>query len=392
MTSLKLLLYNASTLWISFLSICSLYGQTPAQCVDIFCNVYINSGNWTDSTYQLTNWGYDDSVLEYGGHGGSPSIMVAVIDDSCEVWDTYGEDSYSNVGCYGQFNGDPNICPMTTPINWRSRDEYYFIFETDNPDQMDSLTLILTNKIPQDHWVLIYTYVPDGSLGVTSIYDNWSSQLFNHFALVGSDSIAPNKPENGFIALYKQGDTASYQEVYGQPNNGSTYLLQLNLTIPSCSNLPLLAFNDTAFCDNQSISITASTGFDNYVWSTGPTTQTIVLNQDTTYLITASLNSGCTVSDSVDVSLLNCLSVYESENNISIFPNPTQDRVGIHNNNFNGQDITIKIYESSGKLVREQIERNSGSINLDVSSLKAGVYILSISDGVYQNTLRLVKE
>lgn len=390
MTSLKPLLFTATTLWISFLSICSLYGQTPSQCVDVFCNVYLNSGNWTDSTYYLNNWGYAGTVLEYGGHGGNPSIMVAVIDDSCEVWDTYGEDSYSNIACYGQYNGAPHICPGST--NWMTRNEYFFIFETNNSDQMDSLTSMLTNKIPQDHWVLIYTYVPNGSFGVTSIYDNWSSQLYNHFTLVGSDSIAPNKPENGFIALYKQGDTASYQEIYGQPNNGSAYQLNLTRSIPSCSNLPLLAFNDTAFCDNQSVSITASTGFDNYDWNTGSTTQTIVLNEDTTYILTASLTSGCAVSDSINVSLLNCLSVYESENYISIFPNPAKDRVGIHNNNFNDQNISIKIYESSGKLVREQIERNSGSINLDVSSLKTGVYILSISDGFYQNTLRLVKE
>lgn len=56
-----------------------------------------------------------------------------------------------------------------------------------------------------------------------------------------------------------------------------------------------------AICDNGSTTLNAGPGFDNYLWGTGETTQTIVVNMPGTYTVTVSSNSGCMGEDDFTV-------------------------------------------------------------------------------------------
>ncbi len=57
---------------------------------------------------------------------------------------------------------------------------------------------------------------------------------------------------------------------------------------------------DTVFCSGSYVTLDAGTGYDSYAWSTGATTQTIDVYNDTTYSVTVTLN-GCTASDTIKV-------------------------------------------------------------------------------------------
>jgi len=64
----------------------------------------------------------------------------------------------------------------------------------------------------------------------------------------------------------------------------------------------LTVSNDTSFCGAiQNLPISASSGFDTYLWSNGATTANILVNAAGVYEVTASMNNGCNFTDSVEV-------------------------------------------------------------------------------------------
>jgi hypothetical protein len=69
------------------------------------------------------------------------------------------------------------------------------------------------------------------------------------------------------------------------------------------------ASGPVSFCAGGSVTLSAPSGFDHYVWSTGDTTRTITASVTGSYSVTVSMNNGCTspVSDAVSVQVLDAL-------------------------------------------------------------------------------------
>lgn len=69
------------------------------------------------------------------------------------------------------------------------------------------------------------------------------------------------------------------------------------------SSLPIITVSGpTTFCEGNEVTLTAPSGFTSYYWSTGATTQSIVVTQSGTYTVTVADNNGCTgTSTEVDV-------------------------------------------------------------------------------------------
>lgn len=66
-------------------------------------------------------------------------------------------------------------------------------------------------------------------------------------------------------------------------------------------------------------------------------------------------------------------------NSYSIFPNPAKDFVKVSTDN--GQQSTVRIYNTVGMLV-EEIEMNSEEIEINVSDYKSGIYFININGKV----------
>jgi len=80
-------------------------------------------------------------------------------------------------------------------------------------------------------------------------------------------------------------------------------------------------------------------------------------------------------------------SITEQLNNISIYPNPTNNRLQI--NGINNLDVsTIKIVNILGKEVYISREKKS---QIDVSGLSSGIYIISILSGDSQKRMKFIK-
>ena len=67
---------------------------------------------------------------------------------------------------------------------------------------------------------------------------------------------------------------------------------------------PIIINDDDSICANKTLAIKTNTDYSNFIWSTGATTDSIIVSNTNTYKVTATNIYGCTVRDSVDVTAL----------------------------------------------------------------------------------------
>ena len=93
-------------------------------------------------------------------------------------------------------------------------------------------------------------------------------------------------------------DTTFMYKVTAEQSSGCYVTDSLLVTV---KKLPIVHLgNDTSFCAGQSIVLDAGNGNENYLWSTGALSQSIVVSQQGIYWVKATLN-GCSSSDTLDV-------------------------------------------------------------------------------------------
>jgi hypothetical protein len=63
---------------------------------------------------------------------------------------------------------------------------------------------------------------------------------------------------------------------------------------------------------------------------------------------------------------------------VLVYPNPVSNILTINLSDFRGVDTTIKLYDSSGKLVFEK--KSSSTLHVDVFAYAKGLYTLEISN------------
>jgi hypothetical protein len=170
----------------------------------ITSEVYGNATGWLQTAY--TMWLIDGEIAEYNFCTIEPAILVGVIDPvTLEPWGTRwfdGTNWQNPTHDFGNSN-DNGGC--------RNRVERHFAFYQNNPTQMLALENMLTNEIPEGHYVIIYTarYLN---------YPQWdanSPQLYSMFQNLGSTNITAGQTTAPYIGYYTQGDVSTYTEVYG---------------------------------------------------------------------------------------------------------------------------------------------------------------------------------
>jgi len=82
-----------------------------------------------------------------------------------------------------------------------------------------------------------------------------------------------------------------------------------------------------------------------------------------------------------------------SESGFSVFPNPVSDELIIRTRQQSGKTSRIRIYNTSGMLVMEEVRHFSGQeVRISVSGLKPGLYTMNIIDGANHDKVRFLKE
>lgn len=175
---------------------------------EITCDVFSSTAN---PDFYYNAWYIDAVLQDYGILNFAPKLHVAVIDPiTLTAWGTRfvstGENLNNNFG-----NNNDNFF----------RSMGFFTFHQDDPTKLDAFQNMVNNEVPDGHYLLIYS-------PMTTRYDLWNSldstDMYNTFAGLGSDSIHGNRMNAPFAFFCKKGDPSSVVELYAQTMPGEVHL------------------------------------------------------------------------------------------------------------------------------------------------------------------------
>ncbi|MFH2096725.1 MAG: T9SS type A sorting domain-containing protein, partial [Bacteroidota bacterium] len=138
-------------------------------------------------------------------------------------------------------------------------------------------------------------------------------------------------------------------------------------------------------------SVTGGTPPCTYFWSTTGTNSTITGLIAGVYTVTATDANGCYVIGSDSVHLNTSVVIFEGEQNIALYPNPTHgmlnlDVSGVH------EEFSFMIYDVSGKLVYSTTYKPTGIIRdeIDLSGNAEGLYIIKLTGSTINKVEKII--
>jgi hypothetical protein len=161
--------------------------------------------------------------------------------------------------------------------------------------------------------------------------------------------------------------------------SGCTNSSVVTLTVSALPTVTATS-SSSAICTGESAVLTASSSATSYTWSnTANTVSTTVTPTITSnYTVTVS-NGTCTANATVSVTVNACIGIEElSSNGISIYPNPTIDKLNIAINADLVSITSVSIYDALGKLVMTE-KLNTELTTIRTSNLDSGVYFVKIT-------------
>lgn len=135
--------------------------------------------------------------------------------------------------------------------------------------------------------------------------------------------------------------------------------------------------------------------FSSYDWSTMATSNTITVDSTGTglgnpvqYWVTVTDMYGCTASDTITITFIDCTSIEENEMSVKVYPNPSDDIFYISTENVN-EAMFVQVFSLDGRLVKE-LNVNSPLEMLDMSSELPGVYSIRMTIKDQVKEMRIV--
>jgi hypothetical protein len=147
---------------------------------------------------------------------------------------------------------------------------------------------------------------------------------------------------------------------------------------------------DTVICHNSSITLDAGNPGSTYEWSTGDTTQTIIVNAEDyeygleEFTCEVTNSDGCRGVDEITIEIKDCTGIDEISARLSldVYPNPSNGTIKLNIETMNPERISIKVLSISGKLVYREDNvdvKRTFSKQLHLGHLAEGVYSVFIS-------------
>ncbi|HFA50999.1 MAG TPA: T9SS type A sorting domain-containing protein [Bacteroidetes bacterium] len=128
-----------------------------------------------------------------------------------------------------------------------------------------------------------------------------------------------------------------------------------------------------------------------YLWSTGDTTSTIVVNMVGTYSVTVTNAAGCTAEDEVMVDVVSATKASEYGKLVEMYPNPSDDIIFVEYKNMPA--FTVHVLDCLGNKLQTVIPDNvqNGKIKIDLSGFPPGIYYFSFKGSFVPFVKRVVK-
>jgi large repetitive protein len=135
-----------------------------------------------------------------------------------------------------------------------------------------------------------------------------------------------------------------------------------------------------------------NTGAD-YIWNTGETTQTIIVDSTGFYWVSVTNAYGCSESDSVNVTVFTGLDeLAGGPLEILVYPNPARNFINLSIENSLSGNYQISIFSSLGTLLFHKTYTN-GNLNeqLNIQDLPPGIYFLQVISDKQKKILKISK-
>ena len=189
------------------------------------------------------------------------------------------------------------------------------------------------------------------------------------------------------ISIAGTGNTISF----GNQTVASCFTVMATNTNTSCANImtgntcitinalpiPASSASPDTICQGNCSTLNASGG-TSYIWSCGNTN--VCPANTTTYMVTVTNASGCSVTDSVSVYVGTCTGIAESpvQQKTILSPNPFSSFSEITSDkSFNYADLTI--YDASGNIVKQIKNISGNTIFISRQGMPNGTYFYKIS-------------
>lgn len=203
--------------------------------------------------------------------------------------------------------------------------------------------------------------------------------------------------------LWNTTDTTDILTIYADSLNSGQYQYSLRTDYKGCysydtinitvGELPISLGNDTTLCLNQQLNL--STGINgNHNWNTGQLTDSIKIgpfnNASNLIYIVEVEQAGCFGTDTINITIDNCVGVEEKNNTFTLYPNPAKDNLTIKTKKLINSKISL--IDMNGRIIYSEVINNKNH-TINVSDYENGVYILSISNKIenYKQFVQIIK-
>lgn len=169
------------------------------------------------------------------------------------------------------------------------------------------------------------------------------------------------------------------QIIYNQTNiTGQTFTdtFQVSVHVPNQIDLGL----DTSVCLGENFYIQPDTTYLSYLWNNNSSSNQFYFESNLygvgnhTVFVNATDQNNCEVNDTLQIEVIDCSSIIETnKNDIIIYPNPVEGQIHLRIPE-NDKLTEVNFFTIDGKFIQKSY---SGTI--DVSTFKAGVYIIEVN-------------
>lgn len=171
---------------------------------------YSSLANWADNA-----WYIEGELQDYGIGTLTPKLHVGVVDPlTLTAWGTRLVATGENLNHDFGNNNDNDAWGLGRPMK-------YFTFDQNNATELSAFQNMITNEVPDGHYIVIYS-------PMTTRYDWWNSidstGMYGLFDALGSDSIHGALPNRPFAFFCQKGDTSTVVESIAQFDGGDALI------------------------------------------------------------------------------------------------------------------------------------------------------------------------
>ena len=243
----------------------------------------------------------------------------------------------------------------------------FTVFDVNGNFASDTAIVTITDTIAPSIMCADSMEICEGELILDSAIttDNCASSVSQISGPMNGDSLMTGSYTSEFLAV----------DIFGNESSCSVDIM--------VNPLPVIELgNDSIFCDSIEFTVDAGNDGSSYDWSSGESSQTILVTDSGNYTVTVTDANGCESSSSIHVGLKVCVGIDEVGNPIymTVYPNPTTNMVNVQIDGF-ADEVRYDVLDINGKLVQSS-NRNGVSASsievIDISSFSSGIYILSV--------------